>query len=136
MRPEDVLNRVREVATVRQVFGEPYERDGTLVVPVARVRGGGGGGGCGDGAEGSGKPGRCEGGGFGVDARPLGVYVIRDGKVSWQPAVDVSRIALQAQLVAVLGLLVALHFGRRRPSHPSPADLAAIRAALAQRRRG
>jgi uncharacterized spore protein YtfJ len=38
MQPEDILNRVREVATVRQVFGEPYEKDGMLVVPVARIR--------------------------------------------------------------------------------------------------
>jgi len=37
MQPEDILNRVREVATVRQVFGEPYEKGDMLVVPVARI---------------------------------------------------------------------------------------------------
>jgi len=44
MQPDDILNRVREVATVRQVFGEPYEKGDMLVVPVARIWGGGGGG--------------------------------------------------------------------------------------------
>ncbi|MGA8014581.1 MAG: spore germination protein GerW family protein [Candidatus Dormiibacterota bacterium] len=114
MQPEDILNRVRDLATVRQVFGEPYERDGTLVVPVARILGGGGGGGgeTSDPARG----GRGWGGGFGVCTRPLGVYVIREGRVSWQPAVDVSRIVLQGQLVAIVAMLVVRGVVRRRRS--------------------
>ena len=40
-----------------------------------------------------------DGGGFGVLARPVGVYVLTDGRVEWQPAVDVNRIVT----VAVLG---------------------------------
>jgi uncharacterized spore protein YtfJ len=114
MQPEDILNRVRDVATVRQVFGEPIERDGTLVVPVARIRGGGGGGSGTDGASGAPTTRQGWGGGFGIDARPLGVYVIREGMVSGQPAVDVTRIVVQAQLVAVAGLIVARSFIRRR----------------------
>ncbi|HEY2705643.1 MAG TPA: spore germination protein GerW family protein [Candidatus Dormibacteraeota bacterium] len=108
MRPEEILDRVRDTLTVRQVFGEPYERDGVLVVPVARVAGGGGGGGGGNPTEGSGS-----GGGFGLEARPVGVYVIRDGEVSWRPAVDVTRIALGGQLVAIVALLVARSAVRR-----------------------
>ena len=114
MQAEDILNRVRDVASVRQVFGEPIERDGTLVVPVARIRGGGGGGSGTDGASGAPTTRQGWGGGFGIDARPLGVYVIREGMVSWQPAVDVTRIVVQAQLVAVAGLIVARSFIRRR----------------------
>ncbi|MGA9114563.1 MAG: spore germination protein GerW family protein [Candidatus Dormiibacterota bacterium] len=117
MQVEDILNRVRDVASVRQVFGEPYDRDGTLVVPVARIRGGGGGGKGSDTTDGSEKGPQGWGGGFGVDARPLGVYVIRDGKVSWQPAVDVTRIVLQGQLVAIFALLVARRLARRRRAH-------------------
>src|SRR4029077_15329948 len=45
MRAEEILDRVRDTLTIRQVFGEPYERNGTLIVPVARLVGGGGGGG-------------------------------------------------------------------------------------------
>ncbi len=108
MRPEEILDRVRDTLTVRQVFGEPYARDGVLVVPVARVAGGGGGGGGGNPTEGGGS-----GGGFGLEARPVGVYVIRDGDVSWRPAVDVTRIALGGQLVAIVALLVARSAVRR-----------------------
>ena len=105
MRAEEILDQVRETLTIRQVFGEPYERDGVLVVPVARVAGGGGGGGGGgeSPSEGSGRGG---GGGFGFEARPVGAYVIRDGEVAWRPAVDVTRIALGGQMVAIVSLLV------------------------------
>ena len=103
MRAEEILDRVRDTLTIRQVFGEPYERDGILVVPVARVAGGGGGGGGESPSEGSGRGG---GGGFGFEARPVGAYVIRDGEVAWRPAVDVTRIALGGQMVAIVSLLV------------------------------
>jgi len=105
MRAEEILDRVRDTLTIRQVFGEPYERNGTLIVPVARLAGGGGGGG-GEGnspAEGGGRGG---GGGFGFEARPVGAYVIRGGEVAWRPAVDVTRIALGGQMVAIVALLV------------------------------
>jgi uncharacterized spore protein YtfJ len=101
MRAEEILDRVRDTLTIRQVFGEPYERDGTLVVPVARVAGGGGGGGGNSPGEGGGG-----GGGFGFEARPVGAYVIRDGEVAWRPAVDVTRIALGGQMIALVALLV------------------------------
>jgi uncharacterized spore protein YtfJ len=117
MQPEDILNRVREVATVRQVFGEPYEKDGLLVVPVARIRGGGGGGTGSDLSDGAEKGRQGGGGGFGIDSRPLGVYVIGDGTVSWQPAVDVTRIVLQAQVVAIIALLVVRSLVRHRRGH-------------------
>ncbi|TMD92552.1 MAG: sporulation protein [Chloroflexi bacterium] len=101
MRAEEILDRVRDTLTIRQVFGEPYERDGTVVVPVARVAGGGGGGGGSSPSEGGGG-----GGGFGFEARPVGAYVIRDGEVAWRPAVDVTRIALGGQMIALVALLV------------------------------
>jgi uncharacterized spore protein YtfJ len=92
-----LLEGVREAMTVRRVFGDPIERDGTLIVPVAKVRGGGGGGG--DNA-GNG------GGGFGLSATPAGVYVMRGGEVRWEPAINVNRIVLVGQVVAIVGLLV------------------------------
>ena len=108
----DVLDAVREAvgrAGADAVFGEPVHHDGIVVLPVARVSGGGGGG------EGEGGPtdakrpeamGRGNGGGFGVSARPVGAFVIRDGAVSWRPAVDVNKVILGAQVVVVVGLLV------------------------------
>jgi uncharacterized spore protein YtfJ len=92
-----LLEGVREAMTVRRVFGDPIERDGTLVVPAAKVRGGGGGG---SDTAGNG------GGGFGLSATPAGVYVMRDGDVRWEPAIDVNRIVLVGQVVAIVALLV------------------------------
>jgi hypothetical protein len=40
-----------------------------------------------------------------MGARPVGAFVIRDGELSWRPAVDVTRIALGGQVVAVVALL-------------------------------
>lgn len=99
MNVQDILTQARDVVTVKRVFGEPYEKDGLTIIPAARIAGGAGGG-SGDGAEGKGA-----GGGFGVSARPAGVYVITDGEVRWQPALDVNRIILGGQIVAVIALL-------------------------------
>jgi enoyl-CoA hydratase len=44
------------------------------------------------------------GGAFGIGAKPVGAYVIKDGDVSWQPAVDVNRIIA---FTFVLGLVFA-----------------------------
>jgi uncharacterized spore protein YtfJ len=88
-----------------------------LVVPVARIRGGGGGGTGSDLSDGSEKARQGRGGGFGIDSRPLGVYVIREGTVSWQPTVDVTRIVLQGQVGAIVALLVVRSLVRRRRAH-------------------
>jgi uncharacterized spore protein YtfJ len=87
----------RDAITVKRVYGDPIQSDGVTLVPAAAVRGGAGGGGEG-GAEGGG------GGGFGIVARPVGAYVIRDGRVTWRPAVDLNRLLL---LAAALAYLVA-----------------------------
>ena len=42
-----------------------------------------------------------------MSAKALGVFVLRDGKVSWRPAVDVNKIIVGGQIVAVTALLVA-----------------------------
>jgi uncharacterized spore protein YtfJ len=97
MNVEEMLQGARDALTVQRVYGEPIERDGTLIIPAAKVRGGGGGGG--DSANNS-------GGGFGLTAKPAGAYVVADGHVSWEPAVDVNRIVLGAQVAAVIIALV------------------------------
>lgn len=101
---DEILDGARDAITVRRVYGEPIEQEDMTVVPAAAVRGGGGGGGD---SEGNG------GGGFGVAARPVGAYVIRDGDVLWRPAVDVNRITLGWQVVSALALLVGWALGRR-----------------------
>jgi uncharacterized spore protein YtfJ len=100
---QDVIAQARDALTVKRVFGEPYEKDGVTIIPAARVQGGAGGGGA-DGAQGQG---RGSGGGFGMTARPVGAFIIRGGELSWRPAVDVNRILLGAQVVAIVALLTA-----------------------------
>jgi uncharacterized spore protein YtfJ len=95
MNVDELLSGARDAISVRRVFGDPIEHDGVMVVPVARVGGGGGGG---SDTEHNG------GGGFGLGARPVGVYVVKDGQVSWRPAVDPIRVALV--MVAALALLL------------------------------
>jgi uncharacterized spore protein YtfJ len=109
MNMEEILSGARDAMTVRRVFGEPYERDGVTVIPVASVAGGGGGGGGKDaeGAEGT-------GGGYGIRARPVGAYVIRDGVVRWEPSLDLNRIILGGQILGLITLLVVRGIVKRR----------------------
>jgi uncharacterized spore protein YtfJ len=95
---DEMWQGARDSVTVRRVYGKPVESDGVTVIPAAAVRGGAGGGGD---NEGNG------GGGFGVMARPVGAYVIRNGKVSWRPAFDLNRVLI------LLAALVYV-FARRR----------------------
>lgn len=100
MNISEVLDTARDVITVKRVYGEPYEKNGITVIPVAKVGGGGGGG---TGHDDKGQEG--EGGGFGLTGKPAGAYVIKDGQVSWQPAVDPNRIITVLGAVAVAFLL-------------------------------
>jgi len=92
MDVQAVITQARDALTVDRVFGQPYERNGVTVFPVATVRGGGGGGG-----------GPTGGGGGGIEARPAGAFVIQGDTVRWQPAVDPSRV-LALGIVALLVL--------------------------------
>jgi uncharacterized spore protein YtfJ len=100
MQVQEVIAQARDAITVQRVFGEPYEKNGVTVIPAARVQGGAGGG---DG-EGPGGEGRGSGSGFGVNARPVGAYLIRGDEMTWQPAVDLNRIVIGAQVVAIVAL--------------------------------
>ena len=93
------------MATISEkVYTEPIRQDGLTVIPAAIVGAGGGGGGGANGPEGTEAGG---GGGFGLSAKPAGAFIIKQGKVRWRPAVDVNRVILGAQAVAVTALLVA-----------------------------
>ncbi len=101
MDVQDMIGQARDAITVKRVFGEPYEKNGVTLIPAAKVQGGAGGGGS-EGAEGMGKG---SGSGFGVSARPAGAYVVREGEVVWQPAVDVNRAIAIGGVVAVFFLI-------------------------------
>jgi uncharacterized spore protein YtfJ len=103
---DTILTRASDSLTVSRVYGTPIERDGALIIPAAAVRGGGGGGdGRGIDPRGNGE-GSGSGGGYGVDARPVGAFVVRDGSVQWVPAIDVARIARTLAGVLITALVV------------------------------
>ena len=93
---DELLEGARDAITVKRVYGDPIEEDGVTIVPAAAVRGGGGGGGDAD---------HNGGGGFGLAARPVGAWVLRNGEATWKPAVDVNRVALFAFLLGLLFVL-------------------------------
>jgi uncharacterized spore protein YtfJ len=111
----EMLRNMADNATVRTVFGEPVTGEGVTLVPVAKVSGGAGGGG-GAGPDQKGQEAHGTGGGLGLSARPVGAYVIRDGRVSWRPAIDVNRAILGGQIVAVVALLTIRALLRSRRS--------------------
>jgi hypothetical protein len=91
----------RDPELVNRVYGEPLQVDGITIIPVAAVRR------CGrQGSSDEGGKGGCSC----VNVRPVGLVVLRDGRVGWKPAFDVNRLALA--LAALLGLFVLI--GRRR----------------------
>jgi uncharacterized spore protein YtfJ len=136
----NLLQKASDNFSVRRAFGAAYEKDGTLIIPVALVAGGGGGGRSRTAAsapaatdqeatdqEATGQDATDQdataqesrradvGGGMGGMVLPAGVYVVKGDQVRWVPAVDVTIITL-ASLCAVRVLAGALRrSGRRAP---------------------
>lgn len=84
-------------ARADMVYGEPVEREGVTVIPVAKIRYGFGGG--------RGRRSETEqgaGGGGGVAASPLGYIELRDGQSDYRPIRDP---VVTAGLLAVGGLV-------------------------------
>jgi uncharacterized spore protein YtfJ len=95
--PATVVRVASDILSVKRVFGEPFERDGVTIIPVAKVIGGSG------------------GGGLGVHVRPVGVYVVDSHGVHGHPALDVKRVILGRQVLAALvGLAVSRVLRGRR----------------------
>jgi uncharacterized spore protein YtfJ len=105
-----MVGQARDAMTVKRVYGDPIERDGTTVIPAASVAGGGGGGG---GVDAEGQTGG--GTGFGLRARPVGAFVIRDGDVRWEPVEDpLGKLIVIAAAVATSLFIVRSMVRKRR----------------------
>lgn len=139
MRHLPDLSRISEAVAesfgVREVYGEPIERDGVLVIPAARVWSSGGAGAGGpehdegiasdspedpsagvaagrsdpdsgtDTGSDTGSDGGGLGFGFGRRAEPAGAFVVEGQSVRWVPAVSVNRIVLGGQVAFVLAAM-------------------------------
>jgi uncharacterized spore protein YtfJ len=110
---QELLGKVGQNLSVSRAFGTAYEKDGSLVIPVAFVAGGGGGG---EGTSGSLTADASDdvesedddtssesessgsGGGFGGVVMPAGVYVVKDEQVRWVPAVNANLVIIVAFL--------------------------------------
>jgi uncharacterized spore protein YtfJ len=109
MKVEDLFAHVHDLVDARMVYAEAVETNGTTVIAAARVFGGGGGGTVQD------QHGRqAEGGGLGLIARPVGAFVVQDGKVRWEPAVDTNRIVAVGGALAAAALWLLSRARRRQ----------------------
>ena len=111
-KPEGMRVAARDALTAKRVYGDPYERDGVTILPAASVRGGAGGG---EGETGGTTPGG-KGSGFGMTARPVGAFQIKEGEVSWIPAADTTKVIVLAEVLAIVALLVLRSILRARRS--------------------
>ena len=98
---ERIADIIQVNANAKQVYGEPVERDGTTIIPLARVQWGFGGGGLGRGAAERG------GGGGGARATAIGYIELRDGKSEFRPIHHSGDVAALAA-VAAAGILAGL----------------------------
>jgi len=94
------------------VFGDPVERDGVTVVPVAAARFGFGGGGGSDPS----KSQEGEGGGGGGGVTPLGYIELKDGRSRYVPIVHPARMLALVAGAVVAGLLIIVRSAAVQPS--------------------
>lgn len=98
MRLPEALEDLPIDPETHRAFGVPHQTpDGTTVIPVSKVRH------------------RADGR---VTARPLGVFVIHDGRSTWVPAVDTTRIALLGEFIGLVAATLATAAMLRRPPWP------------------
>ena len=109
MNVTEVMGAAKDAMTVKRIYGEPYEKDGLTVIPAAVVAGGAGGG---SGQDDKGQEGG--GGGFGMSGRPAGAFVIKDGEISWRPALDPNGIVVMVGLAVIAFLLSRPRMARAR----------------------
>jgi hypothetical protein len=101
----DVIDTPAADPDASRVYGQPYETaDGTTVVPVAKVRSRSG--------PGADDPRNR------LSAKPLGIFVVKDGAASFVPAADATKIAMMGILVGLVSAALAGVAMVRRPPWP------------------
>jgi uncharacterized spore protein YtfJ len=95
MEAHEMSAGARDAITAKRVFGKPYEHNGVVVIPVAKIGGGGGGRG-------------KKRFGFGMRGQPVGAFVVRGEKVRWKPLIDVNGLLFRAQVMAGAAAILVL----------------------------
>ena len=94
-----MAEKIGAVARAATIFGEPVERDGVTVVPVAKARWGFGGGvGQRKGEDGA-------GGGGGVQVTPVGYIEMRNGQAEFRP---IRTVSVPLMIAGGISLLLVL----------------------------
>lgn len=108
-----MAEKLGALAQAATVFGEPVERDGITVIPVAKARWGfGGGGGQRKDQSGGGTQEDGAGGGGGVQVSPVGFIEIQNHGANFRPIRTVSFGWIIAG--SILGLLMVSKTWKRR----------------------
>jgi hypothetical protein len=103
MSLREALDSILPDPSAGQVYGQPYETaDGATVLPVARLRG----------------RRAAADTDLRLTARPVGVFVIKDGEATWTPAVDSNRIVMVGALTGLVAAALGTMAMVRRPPWP------------------
>jgi uncharacterized spore protein YtfJ len=110
---ERLADKVGAAANITKIYGEPIDRDGTTIIPVAKVRYGFGGGG------GVQKDQRGSGGGGGVLVTPYGYIEIKNGSSEFRRITGAGMNIPTILAGSIVGLIairaLSMLFGMRRP---------------------
>src|SRR5215813_13035419 len=107
-----MAEKLGAVARASTVFGEPVERDGITVIPVAKARWGFGGGAGQRKDESGGNQEDGAGGGGGVQVTPVGFIEIKDNAANFRPIRTVSPSWII--MGGILGLFLLRETVKRR----------------------
>jgi uncharacterized spore protein YtfJ len=102
---ERFASRIGGSVRATTIFGEPVEKGGVTVIPVARARWGFGGGRGSGGNNGENQKGEDAGGGAGVKVSPVGYVEVRDGRARFRPIYDPAMVT---QIIVASGIVTAL----------------------------
>lgn len=102
---ERLAERLGAQARASTIYGEPVDREGVTVVPVARAVWGCGGGSGRDDEQQVGS-----GGGGGMIVTPMGYIEIKDGESTYRPMYTKPVIVIAALVGLALGLVIARMF--------------------------
>jgi len=103
MDTPDALPQFSSAFAAKRVYSEPYTVDGTTVITAAAISGGAGMRQSASSDDAAGKR-----AGMGGAARPVGAYVLREGRVMWKPAIDVERVLARGLLIGAVIVAGAL----------------------------